>query len=70
MPNKYQLLLQPLSFAHLANLHTLDLSHNKLQVVQQGEITGSSHLTVRLQGDLRKITQEVTKNYLICVSKP
>uniref|UniRef100_A0A0N5ATT6 Leucine-rich repeat-containing protein let-4 n=1 Tax=Syphacia muris TaxID=451379 RepID=A0A0N5ATT6_9BILA len=41
--------IQPLSFAHLANLHTLDLSYNKLEVVQQGEITGSNHLTVRLQ---------------------
>ncbi|KHN82694.1 Leucine-rich repeat-containing protein 15 [Toxocara canis] len=41
--------VQPLSFAHLANLHTLDLSHNKIQVLQPGAITGSDHLTVRLQ---------------------
>ncbi|VDK49177.1 unnamed protein product [Anisakis simplex] len=41
--------IQPLSFAHLANLHTLDLSHNKIQVLQPGAITGSDHLTVRLQ---------------------
>ncbi|MFH4974125.1 hypothetical protein AB6A40_000834 [Gnathostoma spinigerum] len=41
--------IQPLSFAHLANLHTLDLSLNKLKSLQSGAITGSDHLTVRLQ---------------------
>ncbi|CEF60732.1 Leucine-rich repeat and Leucine-rich repeat, typical subtype-containing protein [Strongyloides ratti] len=41
--------VQPLSFAHLANLHTLDLSFNKIKNLQPGAIDGSDYLTVRLQ---------------------
>uniref|UniRef100_A0A1I7YZ89 Leucine-rich repeat-containing protein let-4 n=1 Tax=Steinernema glaseri TaxID=37863 RepID=A0A1I7YZ89_9BILA len=41
--------IQPGSFGYLANLHTLDLSSNKIQVLQSGAITGTDHLTVRLQ---------------------
>uniref|UniRef100_A0A0N5B228 LRRCT domain-containing protein n=1 Tax=Strongyloides papillosus TaxID=174720 RepID=A0A0N5B228_STREA len=42
-------IVQPLSFAHLANLHTLDLSFNKIKNLQPGAIDGSDYLTVRLQ---------------------
>uniref|UniRef100_A0A914WNM6 Leucine-rich repeat-containing protein let-4 n=1 Tax=Plectus sambesii TaxID=2011161 RepID=A0A914WNM6_9BILA len=42
-------LVAPLSFSHLANLHLLDLSHNKMQVVQPGALTASQHVTVMLQ---------------------
>ncbi|KAK0396388.1 hypothetical protein QR680_001701 [Steinernema hermaphroditum] len=41
--------IQPGSFGYLANLHTLDLSSNKIQVLQSGAISGTDHLTVRLQ---------------------
>jgi len=42
-------IVQPMSFAHLANLHTLDLAYNKLHTLQPGAITSTDHLTVRLQ---------------------
>lgn len=45
--------IAPLSFAHLLNLHTLDLSFNKIMSLQNGAISGSDHLTVRLQGSRR-----------------
>ncbi|KAI1725771.1 leucine rich repeat domain-containing protein [Ditylenchus destructor] len=41
--------VQAFSFAHLANLHTLDLSNNKLQSIQPSAIMGSDFLTVRVQ---------------------
>lgn len=44
------IMLQPLSFAHLANLHTLDLSHNKIHIIEPSAIIGSDYLMVRLQG--------------------
>ncbi|MCP9266144.1 Leucine-rich repeat-containing protein let-4 [Dirofilaria immitis] len=51
-PNLFQgtpFLRQPLSFAHLANLHTLDLSHNKIYIIEPSAIIGSDYLMVRLQ---------------------
>uniref|UniRef100_A0A915PUV6 Leucine-rich repeat-containing N-terminal plant-type domain-containing protein n=1 Tax=Setaria digitata TaxID=48799 RepID=A0A915PUV6_9BILA len=51
-PNLFQgtpFLRQPLSFAHLANLHTLDLSHNKIHTLEPSSIIGSDYLMVRLQ---------------------
>ncbi|VDK72944.1 unnamed protein product [Litomosoides sigmodontis] len=51
-PNLFQgtpFLRQPLSFAHLANLHTLDLSHNKIHTIEPSAIIGSDYLMVRLQ---------------------
>uniref|UniRef100_A0A915EDY7 Uncharacterized protein n=1 Tax=Ditylenchus dipsaci TaxID=166011 RepID=A0A915EDY7_9BILA len=41
--------IQAFSFAHLANLHTLDLSNNKIQSLQPSAIMGSDFLTVRVQ---------------------
>jgi Leucine-rich repeat (LRR) protein len=40
---------QTFSFAHLANLHTLDLSHNRIKQLQPSAILGSDFLTVRVQ---------------------
>ncbi|GMR61022.1 hypothetical protein PMAYCL1PPCAC_31217 [Pristionchus mayeri] len=41
--------IEPLSFAHLANLHTLDLSFNRILELRTNAISGSDYLTVRLQ---------------------
>ncbi|GMT07220.1 hypothetical protein PENTCL1PPCAC_29394 [Pristionchus entomophagus] len=41
--------IEPLSFAHLANLHTLDLAYNRIMELRNNAISGSDYLTVRLQ---------------------
>uniref|UniRef100_A0A8R1HH41 Uncharacterized protein n=1 Tax=Caenorhabditis japonica TaxID=281687 RepID=A0A8R1HH41_CAEJA len=41
--------IQELSFGHLANLHTLDLAHNKIFSLQNKSLSGAENLAVRLQ---------------------
>lgn len=49
---------QPLSFSHLANLHTLDLSNNKISYIENGALTGTDFMTVRLQENPFVCTQD------------
>ncbi len=44
-------LIQPLAFFHLANLHLLDLTNNKLQALDTSSVVASGHVTVLLQGE-------------------
>ncbi|KAE9553818.1 hypothetical protein FO519_002988 [Halicephalobus sp. NKZ332] len=50
--------ITPLSFAHLANLHTLDLSNNKIGGIENGALTGTDFMTVRLQENPFVCTQD------------
>uniref|UniRef100_A0AC35GAG2 Uncharacterized protein n=1 Tax=Panagrolaimus sp. PS1159 TaxID=55785 RepID=A0AC35GAG2_9BILA len=51
-------IITPLSFAHLANLHTLDLSSNKISSIETGALTGTDFMTVRLQENPFVCTQD------------
>jgi hypothetical protein len=51
-------IITPLSFAHLANLHTLDLSNNKISSIETGALTGTDFMTVRLQENPFVCTQD------------
>ncbi|KAI6177317.1 hypothetical protein M3Y97_00893500 [Aphelenchoides bicaudatus] len=50
--------VQPYAFAHLANLHTIDLSHNKISSLQKASLMGTDFLAVRVEENPLVCNQE------------
>uniref|UniRef100_A0A7E4VMU4 LRRCT domain-containing protein n=1 Tax=Panagrellus redivivus TaxID=6233 RepID=A0A7E4VMU4_PANRE len=48
----------PLTFAHLANLHTVDLSHNKILNMESSALTGSNTKNIQLMENPFVCTQD------------